>query len=116
MRRVGATLGEFGDFLRLGLLLILDRNPDEATARAKFLEVREITRDRLRPFYRTVFDDLTADEIEQLTTLTLVPSFRKGRGLVDAPGRRVMGAKAIPPKAIRHLKRLWERCIATRGR
>ena len=35
-----------------------------------------------------MFDDLTADEIEQLTTLTLVPSFRKGRGLVDAPGRR----------------------------
>jgi hypothetical protein len=27
MRRVGATLDEFGDFLRLGLLLILDRNP-----------------------------------------------------------------------------------------
>lgn len=72
MQRVGHTLDQFGDFLRLGLMLILDRNPDEPTARAKFIEVREATRDRIRPFYRAVFDDLADEEIERLTTLTLV--------------------------------------------
>lgn len=72
MQRVGATLHEFGDFLRLGLLLILDRNPDEPTARSKFIDVREATRDRIRPFYREIFDDLTDHQIERLTTLILV--------------------------------------------
>src|SRR5215471_12016179 len=38
MRRVGETLEEFGQFMRLGLLLILDQDPDEPTARAKFLD------------------------------------------------------------------------------
>ena len=74
MRRVGSTLDEFGDFLRLGLMLILDRNPEEPTARAKFIDVREATRDRIRPFYKAIFDDLTDDQIEQLATLTLVLS------------------------------------------
>ena len=74
MRRVGSTLEEFGDFLRLGLMLILDRNPEEPSARAKFIDVREATRDRIRPLYKAVFDDLTDDQIEQLATLTLVLS------------------------------------------
>lgn len=74
MQRVGTTLDEFGDFLRLGLMLILDRNPDEPTARSKFLDVRETTRDRIRTLYRMVFDDLSDDQIEQLAILTLVLS------------------------------------------
>jgi AcrR family transcriptional regulator len=72
MRRVGSTLESFGDFLRLGLMLILDRNPDEPTARAKFMDVREVTRNRIRLFYGVAFEGLAADEIEQLATLTLV--------------------------------------------
>jgi len=72
MQRVGSALEQFGDFLRLGLMLILDRNPDEPTARAKFLDVREDTRARTRSFYRAIFGRLTDEQIEQLTTLTLV--------------------------------------------
>lgn len=72
MRRVGATLDEFGDFLRLGLLLILDRDPDEPTARARFLEVRETSRAQLRRLYRRLFDDLDDDQIGRLAVLTLV--------------------------------------------
>jgi AcrR family transcriptional regulator len=72
MRRVGSTLESFGDFLRLGLMLILDRNPDEPTARAKFMDVRAVTRNRIRLFYGVAFEGLAADEIEQLATLTLV--------------------------------------------
>lgn len=74
MRLVGASLEEFGDFLRLGLLLILDRDPDEPTARAKFIDVREATRDHLHLLYRTAFDDLGDDQVAQLATLTLVLS------------------------------------------
>jgi hypothetical protein len=74
MRRVGETLEEFGQFMRLGLLLILDQDPDEPSARAKFLDVRGTTRDRLRLLYRAVFDDLSDDHVEQLATLTLVLS------------------------------------------
>ncbi len=74
MRRVGASLDEFGDFLRLGLLLILDQDPDEPTARDRFIDVREATRDRLRLLYCSVFRDLNDENVEQLATLTLVLS------------------------------------------
>ena len=74
MRRVGETLADFGDFLRLGLLLLLDRNPDEPTARAKFLDVRRTTAERARLLYQSVFDDLDDVALDQLTTLTLVLS------------------------------------------
>lgn len=74
MRRVGASLDEFGDFLRLGLLLILDRDPDEPTARAKFIDVRQTTRDHLHALYRAIFDDLDDDQVAQVATLTLVLS------------------------------------------
>jgi AcrR family transcriptional regulator len=72
MRHVGTTLDEFGDFLRLGIMLILDRSPSEPTARAKFIDVREATRDRIRALYLAVFADLEREQIEDLTTLTLV--------------------------------------------
>ena len=42
LRRVGAGIAEFPDYLRLGLMLILERRPEEPTARRRFLEVRRI--------------------------------------------------------------------------
>jgi hypothetical protein len=53
-------------------MLILDRNPDEPTARAKFMDVREVTKDRIRSFYGVIFEGLTGEQIEQLAILTLV--------------------------------------------
>ncbi|EOD66305.1 TetR/AcrR family transcriptional regulator [Amycolatopsis vancoresmycina] len=45
--RIGKALLDTPDFLRLGLLLTLERRPEEPSARRKFLEVREIAHRRL---------------------------------------------------------------------
>lgn len=69
--RTGAAISQFPDFLRLGLLLILERRPEEPSARAKFIEVRMATAVRTRAFYTSYFADLGADDVESLVTLTL---------------------------------------------
>lgn len=74
MARIGGTLVEFPDFLRLGLMLILDRRPDEPTARARFVAVRGETSDLVRTAYRQLFDDLDPDEIDSLVTVTMALS------------------------------------------
>jgi AcrR family transcriptional regulator len=71
LQRTGSAIARFPDFLRLGLLLILERRPEEPTARAKFLEVRQATADRIRGFYGSYFASLDAAAIESLVTLTL---------------------------------------------
>lgn len=91
----GATLSEFGDFLRLGLLLILDHGPDQPTARAKFLEVRRTTAKRIRALYAHLFADIDEAGIDQLVTLTLALSdgvfiARDADGLDAGDGVQVM--------------------------
>lgn len=71
VRRTGAALVQFPDFLRLGLMLILDRRPEEPTARRTFLQVRHVAREGTRQLYAAVFSDLTAEDVESLVTLTL---------------------------------------------
>ena len=71
VRRIGQALDEFPDFLRLGLMLILERRPAEPTARAKFVEVRRITAERVSAFYAAFFADLGVDAVESLVTLSL---------------------------------------------
>jgi AcrR family transcriptional regulator len=71
MRRTGAAIAEFPDFLRLGLMLVLERRPEEPTARRKFLEVRRVAAERARTLYAAVFTDLGSDDIDALVTLTL---------------------------------------------
>ena len=70
-RRNGRVLAEFPDFLRLGLMLILERRPREATARQKFMEVRRVTEDRLFGFYSLFFADLEGTDVRVLARLTL---------------------------------------------
>ncbi len=71
LRRTGQVLGYSGDLLRLGLTLILERRPEELTARTKFLEARRITSTRLRNFYRFAFADLGPEDLDWLVTMTL---------------------------------------------
>jgi AcrR family transcriptional regulator len=74
LRRSGAALAKFPDFLRLGLMLMLERRPQEPTARTKFLEVRKTAANIIRRAYLTFFSDLAAGDIEGLVTLTLALS------------------------------------------
>jgi len=71
MAHLGDTLSAFPDFLRLGLMLILDRRPDEPSARASFVAVRADTADRIRNIYRLLFSDLGNDQIESLVSITV---------------------------------------------
>ena len=71
LRRTGQALEQFPDFLRLGLMLILERRPAEPTARAKFVEVRRITAERISTFYGAFFADLGVDAVKSLVTLSL---------------------------------------------
>jgi AcrR family transcriptional regulator len=71
LRRTARALVDFPDFLRLGLMLILERRPDELTARTRFLEVRNVTAQRLRELYAAHFTDLDDAAVAQLVTLTL---------------------------------------------
>jgi AcrR family transcriptional regulator len=71
LRRIGRELAGFPDFLRLGLMLVLERRPQEPTARQRFIEVRQVTRRRVQAFFDVFFDQLTADEVSSLVTLTL---------------------------------------------
>jgi AcrR family transcriptional regulator len=65
------ALAAFPDFLRLGLMLILERRPREATARKKFMEGRRITEDRLYRFYVRFFAHLADSDVRALAQLTL---------------------------------------------
>jgi AcrR family transcriptional regulator len=71
MQRTGAAIAKFPDYLRLGLMLILERRPEEPTARGKFIEVRHVASDRARVLYTTAFADLTAADVESLVTITM---------------------------------------------
>lgn len=70
-QRTGAAIAQFPDFLRLGLMLILERRPEEPTARRTFLEVRRVAMDQTRAGYAASFPDLDAGDIDVLVRLTL---------------------------------------------
>ncbi len=71
LQRTGRALAGFPDFLRLGLMLLLEHRPKEATARRKFIEVRGITKKRLLRDYHTLFADLDEGGLRSLVRLTL---------------------------------------------
>jgi hypothetical protein len=53
------------------MMLILERRPEELTARRKFIEVRRSTAKATHQGYVEQFPELDVDEISQLTTLTM---------------------------------------------
>ena len=102
MRQSAEQLKQFPDFLRLGLMLTLERRPSEPTARQRFQATRDATLARLRRYLHRVFDTLDESEIDALAVLTLAGSdglfiASEAEGIDIADGfetlaRAVMGA------------------------
>ena len=71
LRRTGDALDRQPDFLRLGLLLVLERRPAELLARRRFVEARRATRVRTTALYRALFAGLDDAAVAALVTTTL---------------------------------------------
>jgi AcrR family transcriptional regulator len=68
---VAKALLDTPDFLRLGLMLALERRPTEPTARAKFLQVRQVARQRVTEAVRQLAPQLSEASVRQLTTYAI---------------------------------------------
>ena len=66
--QIAKALMDSPDFLRLGLMLALERRPVEASARAMFLQARAEAHDVLVAGFGDLTDGLTAGQIDQLVT------------------------------------------------
>jgi AcrR family transcriptional regulator len=72
LRRTAKALLDSPDFLRLGLMLALERRPEEASARKLFLRVRAQTFEQMLVGYAALFaDELDARQVRVLATLTM---------------------------------------------
>ncbi|WP_405729583.1 TetR/AcrR family transcriptional regulator [Streptomyces sp. NBC_00028] len=70
-RNVAESLLAAPDFLRLGLMLALERRPAEPRGRTVFLQVRETARRRIADDVRGLFPDLDEAAVQTLTTYTV---------------------------------------------
>ncbi len=71
MQQTAKSIVESPDFLRLGLMLTLERRPEEPSARRRFLEVREHTLGRVVSAYAALFPELDRSGTRQLATFTM---------------------------------------------
>jgi AcrR family transcriptional regulator len=69
--QVAKALLETPDFLRLGLMLTLERRPVQTSARTKFLQVRQLTREKLAQICRELAPDLDTTAVERITTYAI---------------------------------------------
>ncbi|MCP3785027.1 MULTISPECIES: TetR/AcrR family transcriptional regulator [Micromonospora] len=69
--QVAKTLLDSPDFLRLGLMLTLERRPEEPSARRMFLQVRDTARARLTAVLATLAPDADRDAIDLVTTYAI---------------------------------------------
>jgi len=72
MRKTATALINAPDFMRLGLMLALERRPQEATARNLFLQVRRQSYEQAVASYAELFgDDLKPADVRRIATLTM---------------------------------------------
>jgi AcrR family transcriptional regulator len=72
IRRTAKALTDAPHFLRLGLMLALERRPEEATARTMFLQVREQAYKGIVADYEAFFEgELDPRAVRSLATLTM---------------------------------------------
>ncbi|WP_310784698.1 TetR/AcrR family transcriptional regulator [Mycobacterium sp. Z3061] len=65
------ALLEAPDFLRLGLMLALERRPEEPRAKTMFIQVRARAFDQLKNNFRAVMPKLTEANVHQLATYAM---------------------------------------------
>ncbi|MFG2584100.1 TetR family transcriptional regulator [Streptomyces malaysiensis] len=68
---VARSLLDAPDFLRLGLMLALERRPAEPRGRTVFLQVRATTREKIAETLGTLFPELDQDAVQALTTYAI---------------------------------------------
>ncbi|MFD5764822.1 TetR/AcrR family transcriptional regulator [Streptomyces sp. NPDC127049] len=66
--KVGKSLIDAPDFLRLGLMLALERRPAEPRGRTVFLQVRDIARAKIADMAQELVPDLDERSLHALTT------------------------------------------------
>ncbi|MFF0483377.1 TetR/AcrR family transcriptional regulator [Streptomyces sp. NPDC004435] len=66
--KVGKSLIDAPDFLRLGLMLALERRPAEPRGRTVFLQVRDIARAKIADMAQELVPDLDEHSMHALTT------------------------------------------------
>ncbi|MEJ2871508.1 helix-turn-helix domain-containing protein [Actinomycetospora sp. OC33-EN08] len=99
--RVAKALLESPDFLRLGLMLALERRPEEPRARTVFLQVRQVAQERLVAAVEELAPDLLPDEVALLVAYALAAadglfiSREVGGDSVDLPALFEMHAHAL---------------------
>jgi AcrR family transcriptional regulator len=71
IRRAAEGLLESSDFLRLGLMLALERRAEEPSARRMFLSVRQEALRRTTASYCALFPELRDEEARKLAILTI---------------------------------------------
>jgi AcrR family transcriptional regulator len=71
MQQTAKGLRESSDFLRLGLMLTLERRAEEPTARRRFLAVRDEALARVVATFGTLFPDLGAPELQRLAAFAM---------------------------------------------
>jgi AcrR family transcriptional regulator len=69
--KIAKALLDSPDFIRLGLMLSLERRPVEPRARAMFLQVRTQTYNQLAETIQELANDLTKPQIHQLVTYAI---------------------------------------------
>jgi AcrR family transcriptional regulator len=69
--QTGKALMDSPDFIRLGLMLALERRPEEPRARKMFLQVREQAYQQLTDNFRELMPELTDAQIRLLATYAM---------------------------------------------
>jgi AcrR family transcriptional regulator len=105
--QIAKALMDSPDFLRLGLMLALERRPVEPRARAMFLAVRAQAFDTLAPAIRELAPGLTGAQVHQLATYAIAGADglfitkEIGGDSVDLPALFEMHAAALFDSAAR---------------
>ena len=109
--QIAKALLDSPDFLRLGLMLALERRPVEPRARAMFLAVREQLSETLTPAIRDPAPGLTDAQVEQLAAYAIAGADglfiakEVGGDSVDLPALFEIHANALYDSAQRMMRR-----------